>query len=336
MIKRPNKPILTRRSVMGGLMSLPALPALSTASAFAQGAYPERPIRMICPFGPGTGTDAFARQVTGNIQSFLGQPIVVENRAGANAITGTEAAVRSAPDGYTLLFSNDAMTCLGPNLFKLPYDVKKDIAPVAGLAQFEYTLAVSPAVGVKTVQELVALAKAKPGTLSVGATGVGTGSYFIGEAFGKDADIKITGVQYQQGAAQLFADTLTGRVSMVFYPYQFLKTYFEAGQLIPLAVTSPERREYAKDKPTMKELGYARTQSQGWFCVYAPTGTPADRIAKLSDAFRKVVDDPEFKKVAAGNGVTLNYQTPAQLAAFEADQGARCKAMVELAGVKPQ
>ncbi len=115
MIKGPDKPILTRRSVMGGLVSFPALPALSTAPAFAQGAFPERPIRMICPFGPGTGTDAFARQVTGNMQAFLGQPIVVENRAGANAITGTEAAVRSAPDGYTLLFSNDAMTCLGPS-----------------------------------------------------------------------------------------------------------------------------------------------------------------------------------------------------------------------------
>jgi tripartite-type tricarboxylate transporter receptor subunit TctC len=321
----------TRRTV---LASLAAMPALATG-AQAQRAFPERPIRLVVPYGPGTGTEVFARQVIGNMQAILGQPVVVENRAGASGITGTEAAARAAPDGYTLLFANDQIMCLNPALFqRLPFNLARDFAPVAGLATMEYVLVVTPGLPARSVADLVALAKADPGRLNFAATGVGTASHLIGAVFARDAGIELTFVPYSTGATQLFADLFNGTVQMMFYPWQFVKPHVEAGRLRALATAGRERVEWLPDLPTLVELGYARSVTGTWFAVYAPTGTPPDRIARLSDAFRQAVEPAEFRSSLAAMGTRLNYLAPPELAIFTAAEQDRCRASVAISGAK--
>jgi len=320
-----------RRALLASLASLPLL----ATGARAQRGFPERPVRLIVPYGPGTGTEIFARQVVANMQAILGQPVVVENRAGASGIPGTEAAARAAPDGYTLLFANDQIMCLNPALFqRLPFNLTRDFVPVAGLATMEYVLVVTPSLPARSVAELVALAKARPGALNFAATGVGTASHLIGEVFAKDAGIELTFVPYSTGATQLFADLFTGTVQMMFYPWQFVKTHVEAGRLRALATAGRQRVEWLPDLPTLSELGYSRSVTATWFAVYAPTGTPADRVARLSDAFRQALEPPEFRASLAALGTRLNHMPPAELATFTTTEMDRCRMSVQISGAR--
>ena len=320
-----------RRAVLASLASLPAL----ATGAQAQRAFPERPIRLVVPYGPGTATEVFARQIVANMQAILGQPVVVENRAGASGIPGTDAAARAAPDGYTLLFANDQIMCLNPALFqRLPFNLTRDFAPVAGIATMEYVMVATPGLPVRSVADVVALAKARPGHLTFAATGVGTASHLIGEVFARDAGIELTFVPYSTGATQLFADLFTGTVSMMFYPWQFVKPHVEAGRLRALATAGRQRTEWLPDLPTLSELGYSRSVTGTWFAIYAPTGTPEDRIARLSDAFRQALQPAELRASLAAVGTRLNYLPPPELATFTTTEMARCRASVELSGAK--
>jgi len=321
---------ISRRRVATLLASLP----LVATTAPAQGQFPDRPVRLIVPYGPGTGTDALARRLAAVMPGLIGQTMTVENRPGANAFIGAETAARSAPDGYTLILSTDHVMCYNPALFKsLPYNPTKDFAPVAGLTSHPHLLVVSPDVPAKSVAELVALAKAKPGTLSVASTGVGTAAHLVGEIFKREAGIDILHVPYP-GATQLFSDLLSGRTSMLFYPYQAVKPYLETGKLRALGNASERRAAWLRDVPTMGELGYPRTVMAAWLAVYAPAGTPADRVARLADAFKKAVDMPEVSSQLLANGIDIQYRPPAELAAFTASQMNRCQDIVRLSGAK--
>jgi tripartite-type tricarboxylate transporter receptor subunit TctC len=316
------------------LASLAALPVLATG-AQAQRSFPERPIRLIVPYGPGTATEIFARQIVANMQAILGQPVVVENRAGASGIPGTEAASRAAADGYTLLFANDQIMCLNPALFqRLPFNLTRDFAPVAGIATMEYVMVVTPSLPANSVAEVVALAKARPGELTFAATGVGTASHLIGEVFAKDAGIDLTFVPYSTGATQLFADLFTGTVKLMFYPWQFVKPHVEAGRLRALATAGRARVEWLPHLPTLAELGFARSVTATWFAIYAPTGTPPDRIARLSEAFRQALEPPEFRATLAAMGTKLNHMPPPELATFTTTEMERCRMSVQLSGAK--
>jgi tripartite-type tricarboxylate transporter receptor subunit TctC len=322
---------LTRRAVTGGLLAAPLL----ASRAQAQRAFPERPVRLVVPYGPGTGTEVFARQVVANMQAILGQPVVVENRAGASGIPGTEVAARAPADGYTLLFANDQIMCLNPALFqRLPFNLTRDFVPVAGLATMEYVLVVTPGLAARSVAELVALAKARPGHLNFAATGIGTASHLIGAVFARDAGIEMTFVPYSTGATQLFADLFTGTVQLMFYPWQFVKPHVESGRLRALATAGRQRAEWLPDLPTLSELGYANSVTATWFAVYAPTGTPEDRIARLSDAFRQAVQLAEFRSTLAALGTSLNYLPPPELATFTTAEMDRCRASVAISGAK--
>jgi len=201
--------VATRRTIIAGLAALP----FASISARAQRSFPDRPIRLVVPFGPGGAADTFGRQVANSVTPFLGRPVVTENRAGANAIVGTEAVARSAPDGYTLLLGTDQAICVNPVLLRnLPYDPARDFAPVAGLVSLYYILVVAPGLAVRSVADLVALAKAEPGRLTFGSTGAGTPARLMGEIFMRDAGIELTHVPYQSGVGQLFADLLTGTI----------------------------------------------------------------------------------------------------------------------------
>jgi tripartite-type tricarboxylate transporter receptor subunit TctC len=317
--------------MLAGAAALP----FAAAPAIAQRAYPERPIRLIVPFGPGTGTDTVARQLSSGTQAFLGQPVVVENRAGGNAIIGSEAAARSAPDGYTLMFGTTQALCYNPVMYqRLPYDPVRDFAPVAGLVSLSYLLVVTASLPIRSVPELVAHAKANPGQLTFGSTGAGTGSRLIAEVFAKKAGIEITNVSYQGGAGQLFTDLITGRISMIFYPYQFVRGHLEAGRMRALATTDDSRVDWLPDVPTLTELGFSEAIYTTWFAIYAPAGMPEDRIARVSEAYRRVLEAPELRATLAADGTRVAYRPPADLAVFVERERDRCREVVTLSGAR--
>lgn len=322
---------IARRRVLAGLATLPAL---SSPVRAQQRAFPERPVRLIVPFGPGTLTDTFARVVTANIASSLGQTIVIENRPGANAIVGVEAASRATPDGYTILLGTDQAMAVNPVLFRsLPYDAPRDFAPVLGLASVEYVLVVAPTLPVRSVADLVTLAKAQPGRLTFASTGAGTPARLTAELFQRDAGIELLHVPYQGGIGPLFADLLNGTVSMLFYPYQPLKPQVEAGRMRALATASAERPSWLSELPTLQELGFRRTLMAASIAVYAPAGTPPDRIARLGDAFRRVMDTPEVRATLGQSGTSVRLLPPAELAVFNAAERERYREVLALAGV---
>jgi tripartite-type tricarboxylate transporter receptor subunit TctC len=219
-------------------------------------------------------------------------------------------------------------------LFKsLPYHPTRDLMPVAGLTLHPYILVVPADLPVRTVADLVALAKSKPGSLSYASTGVATSAHLTGELFKQEAKIEMTHVPYQS-AAQLFPDLLEGRVSMMFYPYQQLKPYLDSGKLRVLASTTERRTEFLPQVPTMPELGYPRTVLGAWLSVYAPAGTPADRIARLSEAFKKALEMPDIGGTLPPQGVLVSYRNPTELAAFGAAQLEVCRDVVRISGAK--
>lgn len=324
------KSTTSRRRVLEILAALP----IAATGARAQGNFPERSIQLIVPYGAGTATDALARKLASVMPGLLGQSVVVENRAGGNAFIGAQAAARSAPDGYTLILATDHVMCYNPALFKsLPYNPIRDFAAVAGLTSHPHLLAVSPSVPARSLAELVALAKAQPGSLTFSSTGVGTAAHLVGEVFKKEAGIDITHVPYP-GGNQLFTDLLAGRVSMVFYAYQALKPYLDTGKLRALAIASERRVDWLPDVPTMPELGYQKTVMAAWLAVYAPAGTPDERIARIADALKTALDMPEVGGQLRPLGIDIRYRSPREQTAFTAAQLNHCRDIVQLTGAK--
>lgn len=320
----------TTRKFITIIASLP----LIASTAIAQVNFPEKPISLVVPYGAGTGTDALGRKLAAALQDMLGQPVVVENKAGASAQIGTQFVARSAPDGHTLLVAGDQVVCYNPILFKnLPYNVTKDLTPVAGLTLHPYVLVVPTSLNVKTVAELVALGKSKPGSLSFASTGVATSAHLTGELFKQEAKLEMTHVPYQSGA-QLFPDLLEGRVSMMFYPYQQVKPYIDTGKLRALATTTEKRTDFLPTVATMPELGYPKTVLGAWLSIYAPAGTPADRVNKLSEAFKKALEMPTVGGTLPPDGVLVSYRNAAALGAYAAAQLEVCREVVRVSGAK--
>jgi tripartite-type tricarboxylate transporter receptor subunit TctC len=268
------------------------------------------------------------------MQEFIGQPVIVENRPGGNAFIGTEVVARSTPDGYTLLMGTDHVLCFNPILFsKLPYNPTRDFTAVAGVATASHILVVNADLPVKTLADLVALAKAKPGSLTIASTNIGTPSHLAGELFQEEAKIKLTHVPYQ-AAGQMFTDLISGTVSMMFYPYQQLKAHLESGRIRALASGAPSRSTWMPDLHTFAELGFPKTKMYAWFGIYAPAGTPTDRISKLSEAIRRALAKPEIAGALNPVGMDITYRTPADQTGFAASELNRCKEVVQLSGVK--
>jgi tripartite-type tricarboxylate transporter receptor subunit TctC len=315
------------------LAIIASLPLIAT-TAFAQGKFPEKAITLVVPYGAGTGTDALGRKLASVMQDMLGQSMIVDNRAGASAQIGTQFVARSAPDGHTLLVGTDQIVCYNPVLFKsLPYNVNKDLTPVAGLTLHPYVLVVPTSLNVKTVDELVALGKSKPGSLSFASTGVATSAHLTGELFKQEAKLEMTHVPYQSGA-QLFPDLLEGRVSMMFYPYQQVKPYIDSGKLRALATTTEKRTDFLPNVATMPELGYPKTVLGAWLSIWAPAGTPADRVNKLSEAFKKALEMPNVGGTLPPDGVLVSYRNPSALNSYTATQLEVCREVIRVSGAK--
>jgi tripartite-type tricarboxylate transporter receptor subunit TctC len=297
--------------------------------------YPDRPIRLVVSFAPGGGTDVAARQIQPLLSEYLGRQVVVDNRPGGASTLGTSLVAKAAPDGYTLLMS-DTTFGIVPGLYgKLPYDAIRDFAPVTQVSSMPSALVVHPSLGVHTVKEFVALAKAKPGSLNYGSGGVGTPVHMSGELLQLKAGIRMVHVPYK-GAGPAMADLIGGHFQLMFPTLQSVAPHIKSGRLRVLAMTSDKRSRAFPDVPTMEEAGVPGVISMAWFGIQAPAGTPRPVIVRLHDETVKAVQDPAVRDRLLADGAEPVGSTPAQFSKFIAGEIAKWTAVVKAAGVKAE
>ena len=298
--------------------------------------YPSRPIRMIVAFAPGGATDFVARLTADKAKGLLGQNIVVENKPGANGAIGADYVAKSEPDGYTLFFSTAGAITINPSLRSdLPYDPVKDFAPVAPIARNTVLLAAGPALKVGTAQDMLALARAKPGAVTVAITGVGAISHLAVELLQHAAGIKLQYVPYR-GAGQAISDFIGGQVNAMSAEVPVLMPQLKIGKAKVLAVAAQSRSDVLPDVPTFAELGFADVVADNWSGVLAPARTPGAVVAKLNAAFNTAVRNPETRAKLADNGVSTTGGSPDDLIALIAAETARWRKVVREIGIKVQ
>jgi len=257
--------------------------------------YPARPVRFIVPYPPGGGTDVIARIVQPKLSEALGQTIVIENRGGAGGALGTEAAAKSAPDGYTFLFTLSSHT-INPLLYKLDYDVERDFAPVSIIVSVPQLIAANPQAPAKTLKEMVAAAKANPGVYSYASVGNGTPSHIAGELLKLRAGINMVHIPYRGGGPAV-ADTLGGQVPFLFVTAPAALSHVRSGKLRALAVTTAKRTPAAPEIPTVaEELNIPDYEVDSWYAMFAPAKTPAAIVARMQTDVARVVRLPEVKQ----------------------------------------
>jgi tripartite-type tricarboxylate transporter receptor subunit TctC len=280
---------------MVGLRALAALPALLVAIPIAAAAqeWPNRPIRFIVPFPAGGSTDVAARVIGEYLSRALGQQIVVENKSGASGVVGTEAAAKSAPDGYTILIATDQVATW-PHIFKLNFDPMKDLVPVTQLSRQPVVLAVHPSLGVNTLAELIALARAQPG-MSYATSGVGSQQHIAAQWFTQIADIKLDHVPYR-GGGQAINDLVAGHVKIASLGSSPLIPHYKAGTLRLLAQTTQARSPSLPDVPTYQEAGVKGLVLDQWLGVFVPAGTPAAIASRVNSEVNKALADPAIRE----------------------------------------
>lgn len=312
---RPARPPLARRAVMLGLAALALAGTVPVARASET--YPTRPITIIVPFGPGSGTDAVARLVGQRLSELLKTPIVVDNRAGANGAIGASAAARATPDGYTLMAGGSSTHAANPSLLKsIQYDPKADFVPISQLGVFPYFLFVNAEVPAKSVTELVALARAKPGSISF-AYGNAIGQ-LAGEMLRLRAKVDLLAVPYKS-SPQGITDLVAGRTSLMFVDMTAALAQVKAGTLRALATTTQDRSTLFPDVPSMKEAGLDLFSLTAWTGLFAPKGTPPEIVARLAEAIHQAVDDPKVRESLAHIGFEVRWLGPKDFARHVSD-----------------
>lgn len=284
----------------------------AAGSALAQ-AYPSKPIRLVVGFPPGGGTDVVARIVGAKLQDALGQPVIIENKAGGSGIIATEFVARSAPDGYTLIVGGSNAMAVNPVLYaKLSYDPLKDFIPITNLTQSPIVVAVHPSVPANSVRELIAYVKANPGKINFSSANVQT--QLVGEMFSQKTGARIIYVPYKGGGPAISA-AVTGEVSMTIMDSGSLATQVKGGRLRALAVTTTTRASAMPDLPTMEESGVPGFDIGTWFGLFAPAGTPSAIVSKLNAAVVGVLNQPDTRERLAAVGVEPAGGTPEEFAA---------------------
>ena len=312
---------------------LAALCMVSIAAAASGQGYPERPIRLIVSYPPGGGTDVTARLIVPKLSERLGTQVVIDNRPGAGSVLGTGIVAKAAADGYTLLMS-DTTFGIAPGLYgKLPYDAERDFSPVSQVSNVPVALVVYPGLPVNSVAELVALAKAKPGSLNFGSGGVGTPVHMAGELLKISANIDIVHVPYK-GAGPAFADILGGHFQIMFPTMQSAIPYINSGRLRALAVTTAKRSPALPNVPTTAEAGFPGVRAGAWFGVHAPARTPKAVVARLHGEIVKTLQDPIIKERFAGEGAEIVASAPEEFAKFVSVEIAQWRKVVKEAGIK--
>ena len=287
------------------MASASVLPQYATAQK-----YPTRPIRLVAPFTAGSGSDILSRLIAPKLREAWGQQVVVDNRAGAGGTIGAAIVATSAPDGHTLMLTSSGLAGAASIYPKLPYDTIKDFAPITQVISNPLVLAVAPALGVKTTKELIALARQKPGHMTYGSTGIGSGTHYGAELFRLAAKFEATHVPYK-GVPEALNDTLAGRVNFYLPPVLVALPLARDGRILALMVTSKQRAPLLPDTPTPAEAGLPEFEYDGWYGMLAPGNTPRSIVEKISKEMARILDMPDVKERIVGIGGAAKWTSPA-------------------------
>jgi len=311
--------VIAAAAVLSGLHAAPA-----------NAAFPDKPVRIIVPFAPGGGTDLVARSMTVVMGQELGQPVIIDNKPGAGTIIGTDAAAKSAPDGYTLVMATVAHV-VNPSIQpKLPYNHDKDFAPVMLVGVSPNVLVVRASSPYKSVKDVIAAAKAAPGKLSFASQGAGTSAHLAGELFKNLTATNLIHVPYR-GAGPALTDLLGGQVDVMFATAAAVGAMIDKGQLRALAVTTAARSssQVLSQVPTVAESGVPGYVADSWYGLFAPAGTPADVIEKLNSAAKKAVNTEAFRKKLEAEGLTVKGGSPQEFDTYAKGEEARWRKVVK-------
>ncbi|HSI01941.1 MAG TPA: tripartite tricarboxylate transporter substrate binding protein [Reyranella sp.] len=326
--------MIARRSLVGAALAGIAA-GTSAGSAVAQDKYPSKPLRLVIPFPPGGGADAVARPLGPLLTETLGQPVVLDNRGGANGNLGAEIVAKAPADGYTLLLANSSLTISGGLYARLPFDPRADFSPISLVGATPSVLATNPSLPVRTVKEFVELAKARPGKLSYGSSGVGSTMHLGAAMLQSMAGLDMVHVPYKGGGPAI-ADALSGQTDFIFVNPVAVLAQVKAGKLNALAVTSKKRLAILPDVPTFAEAGYPGLLSSTFYGVLGPAGLPREVVLRLNAAVVAAVARKELADHLVALGYEMESNTPEQFAAFLRDDAAQWLKLIKLTGASAE
>ena len=308
--------------------------ALATATPAIAQNYPAKPVRLIVPFPAGGGSDVIGRIIAQKLTDRLGQQVIVDNRAGAGGSIGTEAAVRSAPDGYTTVLASTSEIAINPALYsRLSYDTVKDLAPVAMIASTPMVVITHPSLPVKVVKDLIALATAKPGAINVASAGTGTITHLSGELFRALTNVTWTHVPYK-GAPPALTDLASGEVQVMFSSLPAAMAFIKINRVRPIAVSTKTRAASLPDVPTVMESGVPGYDVEYWYGIFAPAATPKEPLARLADEIAQSLKQQDTINGLANQGATPGNLAPAQFADFVKAEVGKWGKVVRASGAK--
>ncbi|OWS71197.1 Bug family tripartite tricarboxylate transporter substrate binding protein [Polynucleobacter campilacus] len=313
-----------------------SLGAIISSPSFAQSNYPNKPINFIVPYGAGGGADSRSRQIAQKMSVILKQSIIVDNKPGAGGNIGTEFISRAAPDGYTIGMGNFAPMAVNKTLFgNLRYDPETDIIPIVLIEKGPLVLVVNPSSPYKTVQDIVAAAKAKPGALTFSSGGIGGSHHLSAELFEQNAGIEMIHVPYKSGSAGL-TDLMAGNVTMMFDQMYSAMPSIKGDKIRAIAITSKKRSPLLPNIPSFSEIGYPKVEVLNWQGLIAPKGTPKAIIDQLNAAANEALKDPALRELMLSQGNEIGGGSPADFAALVKSESAKWSAVVKTANIKPE
>jgi len=310
--------------------------SLACFAAHAQ-SWPTKPVRIVVAYPPGGGIDVMARQIAEKVTPAWGQPVVVENKPGANTILATDAVAKSAADGHTILMTTDATFSINPHLYsKLPFDTQRDFIPVTMLVLLQQLLVAHPALPANTLQDLIKLAKAKPGSINYASYGSGSQPHLSGEMLKNKAGIDLVHVPYK-GISLAVPAVMAGEVQLTFAGIATSMPQLKAGRIKPIAIGGPKRSPLLPEVPTFTELGYPEVETHAWFGFFLPAGSPPNAVARIHTDVKRVLEEPEFRqKQLIDKGYDVVGSSPEEFAAYiRKDSESRGRA-VKISGAKAE
>lgn len=318
---------LCAATILGGMLALASVPAAAQQ-------YPIRPIRFIVPFPPGGGNDIVGRIVAQKLADALGQSVVVDNRGGAGGTIGTDLTAKSPPDGHTMLINNISLAVNATLFTKLPYDTLRDLAPVTMVGRQPNILVVHPSVPVKSVRELLALAKAKPRQINYGSGGVGTASHLATELLKLMTQVDMVHVPYK-GLGPALTDLMGGQIQLIISTMASALPQVKAGKLRPLAVTTAKRSSFFPEVPTLDEAGVAGYEFNTWYGLLVPAGTPKPIIVRLNQEMASILNSVVVKEQFTPQGLEAAPTSPEAFGAYLKSEVEKWRKIVKASGAKP-